>query len=50
MSRASSVRVRKGLDAFRVEVDWNLACGALADLQLPVTSDDGDHLVVVALA
>lgn len=50
MSKASSVRVRKALDAFRVEVDWNLACGALADHELPVTSDDGDHLVVVALA
>lgn len=49
MSKASAVRVRKALDAFRVEVDWNLACGALADQELPVTSDDGDHLVVVAL-
>lgn len=50
MSKASSVRVRKALDAFRAEVDWNLACGALADHELPVTSDDGDHLVIVALA
>lgn len=50
MSKASSVRVRKALDAFRVEVDWNLACGALAGHELPVTGDDGDHLVVVALA
>jgi hypothetical protein len=36
------------LDAFRREVDWNLACGALADMDLPVTSDDGGCPVVVA--
>lgn len=49
MSKASGIRARKALDAFRAEVDWNLACGALADHDLPVTSDDGDHVVVVAL-
>lgn len=37
------------LDAFRREVDWELACGHLAELQLPVTSDDGGTPVVVAL-
>lgn len=37
------------LDAFRREVDWNLACGALAGVELPVTSDDGGSPVVVAL-
>jgi hypothetical protein len=36
------------LDAFRREVDWNLACGALADVDLPVTGDDGGCPVVVA--
>lgn len=50
MSKASAVRARKVLDAFRAEVDWNLACGALADHELPVTSDDGDQVVIVALA
>lgn len=49
-SKASIARANKALDAFRAEVDWNLACGALADHELPVTSDDGDHVVVVALA
>jgi hypothetical protein len=37
------------LDAFRREVDFNLACGALAGAELPVTSDDGGFPVVVAL-
>lgn len=37
------------LDAFRQEVDWNLACGALAGVELPVTGDDGGCPVVVAL-
>ncbi len=37
------------LDAFRREVDWNLACGALAGVELPVTSDDGGFPVVVAM-
>lgn len=50
MSKASSVRALSNLDAFRVEVDWNLACGVLADHELRVTSDGGDHVVVVALA
>lgn len=31
------------------EVDWNLACGALAGVELPVTSDDGGFPVVVAM-
>lgn len=50
MSKASAVRAHSALDAFRAEVDWNLACGVLADHQLPVTTDDGDHVVVVAMA
>ena len=50
MRKASAVRARETLDAFRAEVDWNLACGALADQELRVTSEDGDHVVVVALA
>lgn len=37
------------LDKFRREVNWNLAVGALADIDLPVTDDDGGHPVVVAL-
>ena len=37
------------LDAFRREVNVNLACGALVDFELPVTSDDGGQPVVVAL-
>lgn len=37
------------LDAFRSEVNINLAYGALADFMLPVTSDDGGFPVVVAL-
>jgi hypothetical protein len=37
------------LDAFRREVNINLAIGALADYELPVTSDDGGCPVVVAL-
>jgi hypothetical protein len=37
------------LDAFRREVNWNLACGVLADFDLPVTGDDGGFPVVVAL-
>ncbi|WP_143119608.1 hypothetical protein [Mycobacterium avium] len=36
------------LDRFRQEVDWNLAVGALADVDLPVTDDDGASPVVVA--
>lgn len=50
MRKASAVRARDALDAFRAEVDWNLACGALADQELRVTSEEGDHVVVVALA
>ena len=37
------------VDAFRSEVNLNLAYGALADFMLPVTSDDGGLPVVVAL-
>jgi hypothetical protein len=37
------------LDAFRRNVSWNLACGALADVDLPVIGDDGGSPVVVAL-
>lgn len=37
------------LDAFRSEVNVNLAYGALADFLLPVTGDDGSFPVVVAL-
>ncbi|SKU56834.1 Uncharacterised protein [Mycobacteroides abscessus subsp. massiliense] len=37
------------LDAFRREVNLNIAFGALADIDLPVTSDDGGFPVVVAL-
>lgn len=37
------------LDAFRREVNFNLAIGALADVDLPVTGDDGGCPVVVAL-
>jgi len=37
------------LDAFRSEVNVNLAYGALADYDLPVTADDGGFPVVVAL-
>lgn len=37
------------LDAFRHEVNLNLANGALSDVDLAVTSDDGGHPVVVAL-
>jgi hypothetical protein len=37
------------LDEFRQEVNWNLACGALADVQLPVVGVDGNYPVVVAL-
>lgn len=37
------------LDEFRREVNWNLACGPLAELGLPVTGDDGGCPVVVAL-
>lgn len=37
------------LDMFRAEVNFNLAYGGLADFALPVTSDDGDFPVVVAL-
>ncbi|MCA4754840.1 MULTISPECIES: hypothetical protein [Mycolicibacterium] len=37
------------LDEFRREVNMDLACGSLADQELPVTSDDGGHPVVVAL-
>ncbi|MEB3048412.1 hypothetical protein KV112_01460 [Mycolicibacter sp. MYC123] len=38
------------LDDFRREVNWNLAMGPLADVDLPVTSDEGGCPVVVALA
>lgn len=41
--------VNPQLDAFRREVNINLACGALLDLDLPVTSDEGGYPVVVAL-
>lgn len=37
------------LDEFRREVNLNLAIGALADVELPVTDDDGGSPVVVAL-
>jgi hypothetical protein len=38
------------LDEFRQEVNWNLACGPMADVDLlPVTGDDGGRPVVVAL-
>lgn len=37
------------LDAFRRVININLAVGALADLDLPVTGDDGGFPVVVAL-
>ena len=37
------------LDDFRREVNWQLACGNLADVDLPVTGDDGGCPVVVAL-
>ncbi|MGV9801348.1 hypothetical protein ACWDTP_25215 [Mycobacterium sp. NPDC003449] len=37
------------LDAFRREVNMNLACGALADIVLPVTDDDGGCPVIVAM-
>lgn len=37
------------LDDFRSEVNRQLAYGALADIDLPVTSDDGGSPVVVAL-
>lgn len=37
------------LDAFRLEVNLDLACGALADFDLPVTGDDGGRPVIVAL-
>jgi hypothetical protein len=37
------------LDNFRRKVNRNLAYGALADMDLPVTSDDGGCPVVVAL-
>ncbi|MBF6350345.1 hypothetical protein IU448_15160 [Nocardia flavorosea] len=37
------------LDEFRREVNLALAVGAFGDLELPATSDDGGHPVVVAL-
>jgi hypothetical protein len=37
------------LDQFRQEVNWNLACGPIADADLPVVGVDGDRPVVVAL-
>lgn len=37
------------LDDFRRRVNLNLACGPLADIDLPVTGDDGGCPVVVAL-
>lgn len=37
------------LDKFRREVNHNLAYGPMADVELPVTSDDGGCPVVVAL-
>ncbi|OBG83293.1 hypothetical protein A5699_04660 [Mycobacterium sp. E802] len=38
------------LDAFRREVNWQLACGALAEVDLEVTNDDGEFPVIVALS
>lgn len=43
------ISVERQLDEFRREVDWNIACGALADVELPVTDDEGGCPVVVAL-
>lgn len=37
------------LDKFRREVNLNLAVGALADYDLPVTADDGGRPVVCAI-
>lgn len=37
------------LDEFRRQVNSSIAYGALADVELPVTSDDGGSPVVVAL-
>jgi hypothetical protein len=37
------------LDEFRREVSWQLACGSLAEYELPVTADDGAAPVVAAL-
>jgi hypothetical protein len=37
------------LDDLRRWVTWNLACGALVDVELPVVGDDGGCPVVVAL-
>ncbi len=44
MTKVDSDRI----DLFRREVDWNIACGALAEVDLPVTSNDGGCPVVVA--
>lgn len=41
--------VDQQLDDFRREVSLSLACGALADVDLPVTGDDGGCPVIVAL-
>ena len=37
------------LDEFRRMVTWNLACGALADVDLPVVGDD-ERVVQVVVA
>lgn len=41
---------RRQLDEFRSQVNVNLGFGPLADVDLPVTGDDGGFPVVVALA
>lgn len=38
------------LDAFRREVEWELAFGSLADLDLPVVNGRGERVVLAALA
>jgi hypothetical protein len=38
------------LDDFRNEVEYNLTFGPLADEDLPVVNDDGESIVIVALA
>lgn len=38
------------LDDFRSEVEYNLTFGPLADEDLPVVNDDGETVVIVALA
>lgn len=39
----------ESLDAFRRELNYDLACGTLADVDLPVTGADGGCPIVVAL-